>query len=238
MRYLVAIPVYNEAPSVQAVIRQVRRYAAEILVVDDGSTDRTPELLQEVEGIHRLRHLDNRGYGQSLISAFDFAMAGDFDWLITMDCDEQHEPAQIPDFLEAAESNNADIISGSRYLVDLPGNTSPPADRRAINQEITDLLNKILDLQITDAFCGFKAYRVSALRRLNLNVPGYAMPLQLWIQAGRLGLKICEIPVRLIYKDPNRHFGGSLDNPDARRLYYYEVLVHELGKRVRSASAV
>ena len=232
MRYLVAIPVFNEAATLPTVLRHVRRYADDILVIDDGSTDQTPAILSRAWGIVQVRHLDNRGYGQSLIDAFRFAMNEGYDWLITLDCDEQHEPEQIADFLHAIGQDDADILSGSRYLRALPGNSLPPLDRRAINQRVTDLLNEVLGLGITDAFCGFKAYRVSALRRLNVTVPGYGMPIQLWVQAARLGLRIREIPVRLIYKDPNRHFGGMLDNPDTRLLYYYDVLVHELGRQV------
>ena len=232
MRYLIAIPVFNEARTLQTVIRLVRRHTRDILVVDDGSTDETPRILGREEGILRIRHLDNRGYGQSLSNAFRFAVARGYDWLITMDCDEQHEPGQIPHFLRAAARDDADIISGSRYLRDWGGDAMPPLDRRAINQKVTDLLNETLGLQITDAFCGFKAYRVAALEQLRLTVPGYAMPLQLWVQAARRGLCIREIPVRLIYNDPDRCFGGSLDNPDTRLLYYYEVLVHELAHQV------
>src|SRR5262249_47721051 len=139
---------------------------------------------------------------------------------------------RIPDFVREAERGEADIISGSRYLRDLDGNSLPPLDRRAINQKVTDLLNELMNLGITDAFCGFKAYRVDALRPLNITVPVYGMPRQLWVQAARQGLRIREIPVRLIYNDPNRHFGGSLDDPDARMQYYYDVLVHELARQV------
>ena len=90
---------------------------------------------------------------------------------------------------------------------------------------------------ISDAFCGFKAYRVESLSRLNITVPGYGMPLQLWVQAARLGLRIQEVPVSLIYNDPNRQFGGSLDNPTARLLYYYEVLIHAMGERTFSPAS-
>jgi dolichol-phosphate mannosyltransferase len=234
MRYLVAIPVYNEAKTLIGVLRQVRQYApdGDILVVDDGSTDETPMLLAAEEGVSTIRHIDNRGYGQSLIDAYRYAIDNDYDWLITMDCDEQHEPAWIPLFLAEARQDDADIISGSRYLRPLPGNSRPPADRRAINQKMTDMLNEILGLGITDAFCGFKAYRVSALAKLNITIPGYAMPIQFWVQAARCGLRIKETPVRLIYNDPNRYFGGSLDDPDARLLYYYDVLVHALSEQI------
>ncbi len=232
MRYLVAIPIFNEAASLMTVIRLVQRYAPDILVIDDGSTDETPRLLQSERGIYQIRHVDNRGYGQSLIDAFSFAVERGYDWLITMDCDEQHDPQRIPAFVQAAARDDADIISGSRYLSPMADDSLPPLDRRVINQKITDLLNELLGLGITDAFCGFKAYRVSALRQFDITVPGYGMPLQLWVQAARQGLRIREIPVRLIYKDPNRHFGGSLDDPDARLLYYYDVLVHELGSMI------
>jgi len=232
VRYLVAIPVFNEAATLQPVLAEIRQYARDILVIDDGSTDETPRLLKAERGICQIRHHENVGYGQSLIDAFRFAVQHDYDWLITLDCDEQHEPAWIPEFLRAAREDDADIISGSRYLEALEGNSRPPLERRAINQKVTDLLNEVLGRNLTDAFCGFKAYRVDALRRLNISVPGYGMPLQLWVQAVREGLRIREIPVRLIYTHADRYFGGSLDDADARLLYYYDVLIHELARFV------
>lgn len=233
MRFLVAIPVFNEARTLQSVLREVRRYATDILVVNDGSTDATRELLRAERDVFQIHHRENLGYGQSLIDAFAYADRRGYDWLISMDCDEQHEPSNIPDFVAAARRDDADLISGSRYLVNFPENSHPPLDRRAINQKITDLLNELLKIGITDAFCGFKAYRVGALSALDVTVPGYGMPLQLWVQAARQGLRIREIPVRLIYNDPNRYFGGELDDPDARLLHYYDVLVHALGETMQ-----
>jgi len=227
-RILLAIPVFNEAPYLSAVLARARRYMDEILVVDDASTDRTPLLLAREVGIHRLTHAHNQGYGQSLIDAFAFARRRGFDWVITMDCDEQHEPAYIPHFVEAIEADDADIISGSRYLRSLPGNGSPPPERRRINALITGLLNGALDLGLSDAFCGFKAHRVAATTALKLTVPGYAFPLQMWVRAARAGLRIREIPVPLIYNDPKRSFGGVLDDPSARLQHYLTVFVREM----------
>ena len=227
-KYLLAIPVFNEARYVAGVLRRARTHLRDILVINDGSTDGTARVLARVPELHVITHPENRGYGQSLADAFAFAIQHGFDWLITMDCDEQHEPAAIPQFVAAAERNDADIISGSRYLLTFNGNGTPPADRRAINHTITARLNALLGLGITDAFCGFKAYRVAALEQLNITVPGYAMPLQLWVQAVRAGLRILESPVRLIYNDPTRHFGGALDDPQARLRHYFEVLEMEL----------
>ncbi len=231
MRFLVAIPVFNEAGTVRQILGQVRRYASDILVIDDGSTDATATLLSREDGIIRIRHGHDLGYAQSLNDAFAYAIRRGYDWLITMDCDEQHEPSQIEVFISEAMRDNADILSGSRYLRASDSRTVVPPDRRAINQTITDLLNETLHLGITDAFCGFKAYRVDGLSRLSLSVPGYGMPLQLWVQAAQLGLRIREVPVSLIYKGGNRQFGGELDNPSTRLLYYYEVLIHALAEQ-------
>lgn len=228
--FLLAVPVFNEEDHLLPVLAEVRRYASHVLVVDDGSTDATPALLRGRPGVRVIRHAENRGYGQALISAFDYAISRGFDWLITMDCDLQHEPAAIPRFVQETELGGVDILSGSRYLVDQPGASPVPADRRRINLIITRLLNELLSLRLTDAFCGFKAYRVAALARLRLDIPGYAMPLQLWVQAVRLGLRVKEIPVRLIYNDPDRHFGGHLDDPDSRLAHYLAVISRELAR--------
>lgn len=228
MRVLIAIPVFNEQRYVADILARIQSLSDDVLVVDDGSTDDTHAILSEIDGIERIRHSDNLGYGRSLIDAFEFAARRNFDWIITIDCDDQHEPALIPSFVERAERDDADIVSGSRYLRDLPGNTPPPDDRRRINHRITRLLNDKLSLKLTDAFCGFKAFRVSALERLSLSVPGYAFPLQLWVQAACHGLRIHELPVHLIYNDPTRHFGGRLDDPEARLRHYLEVFETEM----------
>ena len=226
---LVAIPVFNEARHLRRVIAEVRRYVRDILIIDDGSTDRTPAILSRMDDIAVITHPENRGYGQSLIDAFAYADRQGYEWVLTLDCDEQHEPGWIPTFRrETARKNAADIISGSRYLRHLPGDTHAPPERRRINAIITDTLNCLLGLQLTDAFCGFKAHRVSAMRRLQLTVPGYAFPLQFWVQAAAAGLRIREIPVPLIYNDPRRTFGGTLDDPEARLRHYFDVLVAAL----------
>ncbi len=208
MRTLVAIPVFNEQKYVQAVLAAVRRHADDILAVDDGSTDGTPDLLRRQPDLAMISHAANLGYGQSLIDAFAFAAERGYDWVISLDCDEQHEPHRIPDFISAAREDGADIISGSRYLETHPDDDEAPPHRRRINALVTALLNQVLGLRLTDAFCGFKAYRVRALKRLRLDEPGYAFPMQFWVQCVNAGLRIRELPVRRIYRDGSRVFGG------------------------------
>jgi dolichol-phosphate mannosyltransferase len=234
MKLLTAIPVFNEERHLQGVLQEVRRYCDNILVVNDGSTDRTPQILANysprpsgeglgVRDIHVVTHEKNRGYGAAIVSAFDFALRSDCDVLITMDCDGQHEPARIPVLFEAI--HDADIVSGSRYLRDFRQNSeATPADRRYINQTITRELNELLGLNLTDAFCGFKAYRVPALAKLHITETGWGMPLQVWVQAVQLGLRIKEVGVPRLYLDPNRAFGGVLNDAGQRLAYYRRVI--------------
>ena len=222
MRWLTAIPVYNEANHLHAVLREVRRTSPEILVVNDGSTDGTGALLAREPGLRLITHGRNRGYGAALASAFRYAVEQRYDVLVTMDCDGQHEPARVPVLLEAI--HDVDIVSGSRYLRDFRPNTPVPEERRRINRQSTTAINERYGLNITDAFCGFKAYRVAALAQLHITEPGWGMPLQLWIQAARLGLRVKEVGVPRLYIDPKRSFGAGLDDAAQRLAYYRSVL--------------
>ncbi len=227
VRSLTALPVYNEVNHVDAALAGALSYSAEVLVVDDGSTDGTSELLAARSDLHLISHRQNRGYGAALRSAFEFAVRGGYEILVTIDCDGQHQPQLIPRFVETAAA--FDVVSGSRYLRDFPGDTDPPEDRRWINEQITAELNHRLGLKLTDGFCGFKAYRVEALRAMELHEDGYAMPLEFWVRAADRGLRITEQPVPRIYLDASRSFGGSLDDARQRLEVYRRVLNRALG---------
>lgn len=221
-RWLAALPVFNEVGYVDEILDEVSLYAADILVVDDGSSDGTTEALARRSDIHVVTHEVNRGYGAALQSAFQYTLRNGFDGVVTLDCDGQHQPKRIPRFIEMASA--ADIVSGSRYLKQYEGDDAPPPERLFINRRITETLNQTLGFDLTDAFCGFKAYRAEALTKLNITDDGYAMPLQLWVQAAASGLSVIEIPVPLIYLDLERSFGGSLDHSETRLKHYNDVI--------------
>src|SRR5436189_3397863 len=111
MKFLTALPVYNEERHIVDVVRELWRYSPQIVVVDDGSTDGTAPRLAELANSVRaepsqddtptptlnvVTHSNNRGYGAALISAFAYALRQDVDVLVTIDCDGQHEPSRIP----------------------------------------------------------------------------------------------------------------------------------------------
>ena len=235
-QFLTALPVFNEDKHVQEVLDQVRRHTDNILVVDDGSTDDTACILKDrttqrgdVTVIH---HETNLGYGAALATAFAYALqprkdGSYWDGLVTIDCDGQHQPQLIPSFITAIgdpKAPAADIVSGSRYLKDLPDNSQAPEGRRRINKEITAEINDQLGLSLTDAFCGFKAYSRKALQSLPVTEPGYAMPLEVWVLAAAEKLRIVELPVPLVYLDLTRSFGGALDDGATRIAHYREIL--------------
>jgi glycosyltransferase involved in cell wall biosynthesis len=228
---VVLIPIYNEESYISEVIKELRVWhGCDILIINDGSTDGSAAVLRSlpVERLTVVTHPSNQGYGASLIHGFKLAVDGGYDQLVTMDSDWQHEPHYVPAFFEAL--NDTDIVSGSRYLREHSSDSSAPTDRKAINSVITGEINSLTGFKITDAFCGFKGYRVSALTRLMLDEPGYAFPLQFWIQAWHFGLTVKELAIPRIYTDAARTFGGKLDDPAVRLAYYRTVIQKELAR--------
>lgn len=235
---LILVPIYNEQKHIFNVLREVRKYSIEdLLVINDGSTDESKDIVEEIVSCAKLKgkliiinHSENEGYGKSLTDGMNFARDNNYQYLLTLDCDEQHEPELIPQFLEKIKKEKFDIISGSRYLSLQKQIDIPPEDRYTINRKITGLINKITNYGLTDSFCGFKVYRVESLKKLELTEKGYGLPLQLWIQAYKNNLTVKELPVSMIYKDKDRTFGNYLDNPEKRLAYYQKIIDNEVKK--------
>jgi dolichol-phosphate mannosyltransferase len=229
MRKLLVVPVYNEIATARRVMEAIRaNHDGDILAVDDGSTDGSSEALASFPWIHVIRHAANCGYGAAVITGLEYARKNAYDSVVTMDCDEQHEPGIIPRMF--TEQADVDVLSGSRYLTGSADGDMPPVDRMAINKTITAVVNSITGYTLTDSFCGFKRYRVCALASLLLDEPGYGLPLQFWIQARHFGLSVAEIAIPRIYKNLDRSFGEGLDDPENRLAYYRSVIERELKK--------
>jgi glycosyltransferase involved in cell wall biosynthesis len=220
---VVLLPVYNEIETVGCVLDAIRFfYSGPVIVVDDGSTDGTREVLAGHDDLQIVSHKTNLGYGRSLIDGFDHARRLGATRVLTMDCDGQHEPQHIPEFFRALEGG-FDIVSGSRYLPESPVVGTAPPSRQEINRRITQMVNQATGWNLTDAFCGFKAYRMEALAKLPLAEPGYAHPLELWALSFRAGLRIRELPIARVYYRRDRSFGEAMDDPARRLLYYVQV---------------
>lgn len=229
---LLILPVYNEENTVLSVIEKILTFTYEkmnLLIINDGSTDSTQEKIESKFSKHSkillLSKLKNEGYGASLISGFNFALEKNYKFWITMDCDEQHQPKDIPRFLEI--SPNVQLVSGSRYhVLSKSQGIEPPKDRVEINFRITQHLNRIYNLKISDAFCGFKRYSADGFQNHNFEIEGYAAPLELWAYVKWKNLSLTEIPVDRIYITDDRSFGEDLDKKRKRYRYYLKTWMY------------
>jgi glycosyltransferase involved in cell wall biosynthesis len=229
MSHLLVIPVFNEESSLVSVLTNTCRHLPaeinRILLINDGSTDGSAAILDQLAARdsrlvvrHRPRNL---GYGATQIEAMRFGQAGGFQYLITMDCDEQHRPEDLARFV--AFDPAVDVVSGSRYLSDSLGIGHAPEQRVQINARITALVNRECGWNLTDTFCGFKRYRLDSVRPDLFCVNGYAFPMEFWAFAARYGLRVQELAVPRIYITDDRSFGEDLDRQRRRYRYYLSV---------------
>ncbi len=230
---LIVIPAYNEEKKILATIKQIQHFCNNILVIDDGSTDKTYMIIRHYCNdrniLKIIRHERNIGYGAALITGFNYAIKNNYDIIITIDADGQHDPKYIPKFLEKIKKGY-DIVSGTRYHPRSPIRTQILENPKKINDEIVKFLKYKLRIFITDAFCGFKAYRVDKLAELNLTITDYAFPLQVWVQAVMKGFRIKEIPVPLIFTNPRRNYDEILGNVEETIQYFKKVIINEIEK--------
>ncbi len=230
---LIIVPVYNEMPHLEEVIISIKDcWQGDILAVDDCSTDNSLEALNCIDDISVISNHSNAGAGGVLLQGFQWAYTNNYQNIITMDADGQHSPEMISAFLHAIEKcgccKNCNFIWGSRYLVDTPELEASYAPRREINIEITQRLNDVTGFNLTDAFCGFRAYRLESLAKLPLTEVGYGMFMQMTILAAKHKLSIREIEVPLVYLDETRDFNGNFSDTSERLEYYHKVIDKEL----------
>ena len=188
----VIIPAHDESNHISKVIQKVKRYASNIIVVDDGSRDKTAELAGK-QGVIVLRHIVNMGKGAAMKTGCEYALRKGAGRLIVIDADGQHKPEDIPRFLNALE--NKDIVFGSRSLKRMPivlkfGNWF-------INR-VNDLL---FDIKLKDTQSGYRAFTAKAYRKIKWESQDYSVESEMVANAGMKRLKYAEIFIKTIYSD-------------------------------------
>ncbi len=192
-KVIVGMPAYNEEAHVGSVVLQARQHADEVLVVDDGSADRTAKVA-ELAGASVVRHAVNGGYGAAIKTILSEAKNRRADILVIIDADSQHDPDQIPAFRKAI-LDGYDVAIGSRKAQA----ARIPAYRR-LGQNVLSALTRVLsESHIADTECGFRAYSRRALELLQPKENGMAISAEIVSEATRRGLSLVEVPVSAIY---------------------------------------
>jgi glycosyltransferase involved in cell wall biosynthesis len=194
MRLLAIIPAYQAVSYLKGVIDSTKDRVSEILVVDDGSTDGTSEIAQTC-GATVIRHDLNRGKGAALKTGFAYAIEHEYEAVITLDADGQHEPKFISDFLSAHAKTGAAMIIGSR----LQDKADMPWQRRCSNIMTSRVLSILLRTKIEDSQSGYRLILTAMLKQLNLESDRYQLETEIIIKAVKAGFKIAFVPIKVIY---------------------------------------
>ena len=191
------IPAYNEEKTIAKVILLAQKHADRVIVCDDGSTDLTGEIAQEL-GAVMIQHERNLGYGAAIQSLFEKARSLNADVMLTLDADGQHNPEDIPKLLKPIQDDEADIVIGSRFLEG--GDKEVPRYRRIGINLITRMSKGAVKGKISDAQSGFRAYNKKAIQNLKLQEKGMGVSAEILMRAGEQNLKVMEAPIGVKYK--------------------------------------
>lgn len=196
MLNFVCIPAFNEESKIENLVLSAKKYADQVIVCDDGSKDKTAQVAKSM-GAVVITHQNNRGYGAAIISLFDYARKNNADAMITIDGDGQHNPDQIPLLLDTLTHHNADIVIGSRFL---DNSTQAPGYRKRGIKIITSAANYGMDLKISDAQSGFRAYSKNAINAIHPTEEGMSVSTEILLKASNKGLSIAEVPITVSYE--------------------------------------
>lgn len=216
MERLVIIPTYNEKENIEAIIRAVMNLplAFHVLVIDDGSPDRTAEIVKgmqehkEYEGkIHLIERAGKQGLGTAYICGFRWAIDHGYDYVFEMDADFSHNPQDLMKLYDACANEGADVAIGSRYITGV-NVVNWPMGRVLMSYFASFYVRTVLGIDIRDTTAGFVCYSTEVLRTIELDkirFKGYAFQIEMKYTAHLCGFKIQEVPIIFV----NRVLGTS-----------------------------
>lgn len=215
-RILVCIPTYNEADNLARIVAGVRASApaVDVLVLDDNSPDGTGDIAEELASadpqVHVLHRTAKEGLGRAYLAGFEWGLARGYDALVEMDADGSHRAVDLPKLLDAI--GHADVVIGSRYVRG-GAIVNWPLQRKMLSMGGNIYTRLVLGMPVNDATAGFRVYRSSALRQLDLDSVeshGYCFQVDLTRRAIAAGLVVREVPITFV----ERELGDSKMNGD------------------------
>ncbi len=205
MRTCIIIPTYNNDRTLGHVIADVLKITKDIIVVNDGSTDNTPQVLQQYDGLKTLSYSPNRGKGYAIRKGFDLAIAEGYNYAITLDADGQHHAGDIRAFLQKITERPDALIVGER---DLAGQTVSKGSIWA-NRFSNFWYTFLTGIKLQDTQTGFRLYPLDRIRNMRFFTVKYEFELEVLVRAAWKGIEITGIPIRVYYppaKDRVSHF--------------------------------
>ena len=204
----VVIPAFNVEQTISEVITRVSQFIniAHIIVVDDGSQDQTAAIAKKT-GAVVIRNGVNRGKGYSLKRGFQYAIQNGYHAIITLDGDLQHDPFEIPRFIDCYSQTNADLILGDR-TDDL---SHMPLDRQFSNKMTSLIISILTGQRVRDSQTGYRLIRTDVPRKINLISNRYETESELLVKALVNGYKISHVPIRTIYNNQQSHIHRFVD---------------------------
>ena len=190
------IPAFNEEKNIAVLIIQLKKIVDEIIVCNDGSTDLTSKIAEEL-GVTVINHEKNLGYGAAIRSIFLKSKNLDGDILVTIDADGQHRIDDINKIINPIIDGKSDLVIGSRFLDE--SEDEVPQYRKVGIKVITKITNTTMKKQLTDSQSGFRAYSRKVLNELNLSELGMGISTEILIKASTKNFRISEVPIKIIY---------------------------------------
>ncbi len=194
MKVCVLIPTYNESRAIGDIVSKVQKEGFDVLVVDDGSKDKTAEIAYKT-GASVIAHKENRGKGASLKAGFAHALVHGYDAVVVMDGDGQHNPEDVKRFIQTVQSTDSDMVIGNR----MNNPRTMPFVRRITNRWMSNLISRICGQNIPDTQCGFRFIKRRVLEKTKLISSKYETESEILIRAGRKRFKISSIPIKSVY---------------------------------------
>ncbi len=194
MKVCAIIPAYNEETTVGNIVQNTKKYIDAVVVVNNGSSDNTARIARE-NGAIVIDHFAKRGYGAAQYAGQQYAIKHGYEYILQLDSDGQHDPADIPKLLETMESGNWDIVLGSRFLA--TGYKAFSLTRRIGIVFFSNVISFLGHTKVTDITSGFKIYKVSSLKKLSK--PSDLHPaIEQITEIAKKRMKIKEIPIVML----------------------------------------
>jgi len=203
LKIIVGIPAFNEEKNIAVLIIQLKKVVDKIIVCNDGSTDLTSEIAEEL-GATVINHEKNLGYGAAIRSIFLKSKDLDMDVLVTFDADGQHRIEDVNKVINPIVNGESDLVIGSRFLDE--SKKEIPQYRKVGIKVITKITNATIKKQLTDSQSGFRAYSKKVVNELNPSELGMGISTEILIKASAKNFRISEVPIKVIYNgDTSTH---------------------------------